>query len=166
MTYVCADAAGNFATWQSTQCASPFYMTCQAAYYLSLSSPATMLTYGYATTADFDTYLQENSPAAYKSDNPKRSASYRSANMLRDMKNRHVRSQYHPEERYVLPPTVQSDIGWGLTPEMYKASCAKFQEGAEWHGRTGSHITKFSERLLLGARHHQSGPMTKPALHY
>ena len=79
---------------------------------------------------------------------------------------RHVRSQYHPDEKYVLPPTVQNDIGWGLTLDKYKDACAKYQEGAEWHGRVGSHITKFSERLLLGARHHLSGPMTNPKLHY
>ena len=87
-----------------------------------------------------------------------RSASFASAGQLRESMHRHVRSQYHPEEKYVLPPTVQSEIGWGLNPEMYKKSCAKFQEGAEWHGRAGSHITKFSERVLLGARHHLSGP--------
>ena len=95
-----------------------------------------------------------------------RSASFQSAGMLRESMHRHVRSQYHPEEKYVLPPTVQNDIGWGLTLDKYKAACAKFQEGAEWHGRTGSHITKFSERLQLGARHHLSGPMTNPKLHY
>ena len=91
-----------------------------------------------------------------------RSASYQSASMLRDAAHRHVRSQYHPDEKYVLPPTVQNDIGWGLTLDKYKDACAKYQEGAEWHGRVGSHITKFSERLLLGARHHLSGPMTNP----
>ena len=95
-----------------------------------------------------------------------RSASYQSASMLRDAAHRHVRSQYHPDEKYVLPPTVQNDIGWGLTLDKYKDACAKYQEGAEWHGRVGSHITKFSERLLLGARHHLSGPMTNPKLHY
>jgi len=102
----------------------------------------------------------------YVSQHSTRSASFVSAGMLRESMHRHVRSQYHPEEKYVLPPTVQNDIGWGLTLEKYKESCAKFQEGAEWHGRTGSHITKFSERLLLGARHHLSGPMTNPKLHY
>ena len=102
----------------------------------------------------------------YVSMNAKRSASFQSAVMLREQHHRHVRSQYHPEEKYVLPPTVQNDMGWGLDLEKYKAACAKYQEGAEWHGRTGSHITKFSERLLLGARHHLSGPMTNPKLHY
>jgi len=102
----------------------------------------------------------------YWSMHKKRSASFVSAGMLRESMHRHVRSQYHPEEKYVLPPTVQNDIGWGLTPEKYQAACAKFQEGAEWHGRAGSHITKFSERCLLGARHHLSGPMTNPKLHY
>ena len=86
--------------------------------------------------------------------------------MLRDNHMKHVRSQYHPDEKYVLPPSVQNDMGWGLTTEKMKLSCAKFQEGAEWHGREASHITKFSERMLLGARHHLSGPMTKPGLHY
>ena len=95
-----------------------------------------------------------------------RSASYVSASMLRDASHRHARSQYHPDEKYVLPPTVQNEIGWGLDLEKYKQSCSKFQDGAEFHGRTGSHITKFSERLLLGARHHLSGPMTNPKLHY
>jgi hypothetical protein len=102
----------------------------------------------------------------YTSAHRERSRSFASAGMLRDSMHRHVRSQYHPEEKYVLPPTVQNDIGWGLNLERYKESCAKFQEGAEWHGRVGSHITKFSERLLLGARHHLSGPMTNPKLHY
>ena len=102
----------------------------------------------------------------YVSAHPIRSASFRSASMLKDAHHRHARSQYHPDEKYTLPPTVQNDIGWGLTLEKYKDSCAKFQEGAEFHGRTGSHITKFSERLLLGARHHLSGPMTNPKLHY
>jgi len=78
---------------------------------------------------------------------------------------RHVRSQYHPEEKYDLPPSMQNEIGWGISSK-YRDACAKFQDGAAWHGRTGSHITKFSERLLLGARHHLSGPMTNPKLHY
>ena len=73
----------------------------------------------------------------YISMNPERSRSYKSSIMLRDQKHRHVRSQYHPDERYVLPPTVQSEIGWGLTLQKYKEACAKFQEGAEWHGRAG-----------------------------
>jgi len=102
----------------------------------------------------------------YVSAHPIRSASFQSALMLREGMHRHVRSQYHPEEKYVLPPTVQNDIGWGLDLDKYKSACAKFQDGAEWHGRASSHITKFSERLLLGARHHLSGPMTNPQLHY
>lgn len=102
----------------------------------------------------------------YLSQHPSRSASFKSAQQLRDSMHRHVRSQYHPDEKYVLPPSVQNDMGWGLTLDKYKSACAKFQEGAEWHGRAGSHITKFSERLLLGARHHLSGPMTNPKLHY
>ena len=81
-------------------------------------------------------FLQIHSP--YDSETPARSASFQSGVMLRDNMHRHVRSQYHPEEKYVLPPTVQNDIGWGLTLEKYKESCAKFQEGAEWHGRTGA----------------------------
>jgi len=102
----------------------------------------------------------------YVSKHHNRCASFNSALMLREGMHRHVRSQYHPEDKYELPPTVQNDMGWGLTLDKYKGSCAKFQEGAEWHGRQGSHITKFSERLLLGARHHLSGPMTNPKLHY
>ncbi len=140
----------------------------------------------------------------YVSAHRDRSRSFQSSIMLREGMHRHVRSQYHPEEKYVLPPTVQNDMGWGLDLAAYKGACAKFQEGAEWHGRAGafffrlpptapkhiyltehararrkadrarphartragSHITKFSERLLLGARHHLSGPMTNPKLHY
>jgi len=102
----------------------------------------------------------------YVSQHKNRSCSFQSALMLREGMHRHVRSQYHPDEKYVLPPTVQNDMGWGLDLDKYKSACAKYQEGAEWHGRAGSHITKFSERLLLGARHHQSGPMTNPKLHY
>ena len=90
----------------------------------------------------------------------------RAYHMLREQHGRHVRSQYHPHEKYVQPPSVQNDMGWGLTLDKYKAACAKYQEGAEWHGREASHITKFSERLLMGARHHLSGPMTNPKLHY
>jgi len=102
----------------------------------------------------------------YDSVHKKRSASFTSAVQLREAHHRHIRSQYNPDEKYILPPTVQNDMGWELDLEKYKLACSKFQEGATWHGRTGSHITKFSERLLLGARHHLSGPMTKPALHY
>jgi hypothetical protein len=102
----------------------------------------------------------------YDSKHPERSGSFQSAAQLREAYGRHVRSQFAPHEKYVLPPTVQSDMGWDLTLDKYKDSCAKFQEGASWHGRKASHITRFSERLLLGARHHLSGPMTKPALHY
>ena len=102
----------------------------------------------------------------YDSMHKSRSASFKSSVQLRDAHHRHIRSQYHPEEKYNLPPTAQNDIGWGLTPERYKEACSKYQEGAEWHGRSGSHITKFAERLALGARHHLSGPMTKPSLHY
>uniref|UniRef100_A0A7S2IYF6 Uncharacterized protein n=1 Tax=Haptolina brevifila TaxID=156173 RepID=A0A7S2IYF6_9EUKA len=96
----------------------------------------------------------------------KRAASFGSAVQLREAHHRHIRSQFNPDEKYELPPTVQNDIGWEMGMDKYNLACAKFQEGATWHGRAGSHITKFSERLLLGARHHQSGPMTKPALHY
>jgi len=108
-------------------------------------------------------FLQIHSP--YDSETPARSASFQSGVMLRDNMHRHVRSQYHPEEKYFLPPSVQNEIGWGISSK-YRDACAKFQEGAAWYGRKGSHITKFSERLLLGARHHLSGPMTKPSLHY
>lgn len=102
----------------------------------------------------------------YDSKHKKRAASFSSAVQLREAHHRHIRSQFNPDEKYELPPTVQNDMGWELGMDKYKLACAKFQEGATWHGRTGSHITKFSERLLLGARHHLSGPMTKPALHY
>lgn len=101
----------------------------------------------------------------YASQHKIRSASFYSAGMLRDSMHKHTRSQYNPDEKYVLPPTVQNEIGWGLDLARYRDSCAKFQEGAEWHGRSAT-ITSFSERLLLGARHHLSGPMTNPKLHY
>lgn len=102
----------------------------------------------------------------YDSIHPSRSASYRSANQLREAHHKHTRSQYHPEEKYVLPPTVMSDIGWGLDLKAYKAACGKLQHPDMWHGREASAITQFAQRLQLGARHHLSGPMTKPALHY
>jgi len=109
--------------------------------------------------------LDVNDPYATTQERKIRAASFGSASLLRDGMKRHVRSQYDPEEKYTLPPTMQNDIGWGIKAK-YGDACAKYQEGAAWHGRTGSHITKFSERLLLGARHHLSGPMTKPKLHY
>lgn len=73
----------------------------------------------------------------YDSNHPDRSASFRSAVQLREAHHRHIRSQYHPDEKYFLPPTVQNDMGWNLNLEKYKESCAKFQEGASWHGRKG-----------------------------
>uniref|UniRef100_A0A7S4MG26 Uncharacterized protein n=1 Tax=Prymnesium polylepis TaxID=72548 RepID=A0A7S4MG26_9EUKA len=108
-------------------------------------------------------FLQIHDP--YDSDKHQRAASFQSGYMLRENMHRHVRSQYHPEDKYFLPPSVQNEIGWGISSK-YRDACAKYQDGAAWHGRTGSHITKFSERLLLGARHHLSGPMTNPKLHY
>ena len=107
--------------------------------------------------------VQIHSP--YDSHYTSRAASFQSGYMLRENMHRHVRSQFHPEEKYDLPPSDQNVIGWGISAK-YKDACSKYQEGATWHGRTGSHITKFSERLLLGARHHLSGPMTNPKLHY
>ncbi|KAL3892574.1 MAG: hypothetical protein SGPRY_015000, partial [Prymnesium sp.] len=62
----------------------------------------------------------------YASDYPSRSASYQSGYMLRDNMKRHVRSQYDPEEKYFLPPSVQNEIGWGISAK-YKDACAKFQ---------------------------------------
>ena len=85
--------------------------------------------------------------------------------MLREANRRHTRSAYHPEHRYKLAPTEQSEIGWGIV-DKYSQASAKFCDGAAWHARTGSHITKFSERLLLGARHHLSGPSTPLGLYY
>jgi len=108
-------------------------------------------------------FVQIHDP--YASMHHERAASFQSGYMLRENMHRHVRSQYHPEEKYDLPPSMQNEIGWGISSK-YRDACAKFQDGAAWHGRTGSHITKFSERLLLGARHHLSGPMTNPKLHY
>jgi len=110
-------------------------------------------------------FLQIHSPYDTEDVNHGRAASFQSGYMLRENMHRHVRSQYHPEEKYYLPPSVQNEIGWGISSK-YRDACSKFQDGAQWHGRSGSHITKFSERLLLGARHHLSGPMTNPKLHY
>jgi len=110
-------------------------------------------------------FLQIHDPYDTTKDHHQRAASFQSGYMLRENMHRHVRSQYHPEDKYFLPPSVQNEIGWGIS-DKYGDACAKYQEGAAWHGRTGSHITKFSERLLLGARHHLSGPMTNPKLHY
>lgn len=101
----------------------------------------------------------------FKSEFPARASSSTSGYLLRDLMHRHTRSQYNPDERYFLPPTEQYTVGWGIT-DKYGLSCAKYCKGAAWHGRKGSHITKFSERLALGARHHLSGPMTKTELHY
>ena len=67
--------------------------------------------------------------------------------------------------RYFQPPTEQYTVGWGIL-DKYGGSCAKYCPGAAWHGRKASHITRFQERLALGARHHLSGPMTKTELHY
>ena len=86
----------------------------------------------------------------YVSQHRTRSSSFQSALMLREGMHRHVRSQYHPEEKYVLPPTVQNDMGWGLTLDKYKGACAKFQEGAEWHGRTGEQRSRARAPLCLG----------------
>jgi len=101
----------------------------------------------------------------FKTEFSERAASSTSGVLLRDMMHRHTRSQYNPDERYFLPPTEQSSVGWGIT-DKYGLCCSKYVEGAAWYGRSGSHITKFSERLALGARHHLSGPMTKTELHY
>ena len=101
----------------------------------------------------------------WKSDHPERAASSTSGVLLRDLMHRHTRSGYNPDQRYFQPPTEQYTVGWGIM-DTYAGSCAKFCPGAAWHGRMGSHITKFSERLALGARHHLSGPMTKTELHY
>jgi len=101
----------------------------------------------------------------YMSDNPKAAASFKSGVMLRDANRRHTRSAYHPDQKYAFPPSEMNEIGWKIS-EKYATACAKFAEGAPWHAREGSHITKFSERLLLGARHHVSGPLAPKTLHY
>jgi hypothetical protein len=85
----------------------------------------------------------------YDSIHPSRSASFQSANQLREAHHKHSRSQYHPEEKYVLPPTVMSDIGWGLDLKANKAACRKIQHPDMWHGREASAITQFSQRLQL-----------------
>lgn len=101
----------------------------------------------------------------YMSDMPKAAASFKSGVMLRDNNRRHTRSAYHPDEKFVFPPTEMNEIGWKIS-DKYEQACAKFADGAPWHARQGSHITKFSERLLLGARHHVSGPLAPKKLHY
>lgn len=101
----------------------------------------------------------------WKSDFPERARSSTSGVLLRDLMHRHTRSGYNPDERYFQPPTEQYTVGWGIL-DKYGGSCAKYCPGAAWHGRKASHITRFQERLALGARHHLSGPMTKTELHY
>lgn len=54
-----------------------------------------------------------------------RSKSFQSAVQLREAHHRHIRSQYHPHEKYLLPPSVQNDMGWKLDEERYRQSCAK-----------------------------------------
>merc|ERR1712039_813828 len=98
-------------------------------------------------------FMQINNP--FETQRPKAAASFSSALMLRENNRRHTRSAYHPEQKYNLPPTEMNEIGWKIE-DKYGQACAKFCEGAPWHARQGSHITKFSERLLLGARHHVS----------
>eukprot|EP00966_Prymnesium_polylepis_P220873 5108650-Prymnesium_polylepis.1 len=51
----------------------------------------------------------------YDSDKHQRAASFQSGYMLRENMHRHVRSQYHPEDKYFLPPSVQNEIGWGIS---------------------------------------------------
>jgi len=108
-------------------------------------------------------FMQINNP--FETQHPQAAASFSSALMLRENNRRHTRSAYHPEEKYNLPPTEMNEIGWKIE-DKYGQACAKFCEGAPWHARQGSHITKFSERLLLGARHHVSGPAVKKPLHF
>ncbi len=102
---------------------------------------------------------------SFQSEHPVRAASYQKYTMLRDAKLRHSRSAYSPDERYSLPPTEQSVIGWGIA-DKYGMACSKFCPGAVYNGRKGSHVTKFQERMLLGARHHLSGPSATKTLHY
>lgn len=108
-------------------------------------------------------FLNINNP--FESSNFKAAASYRSALMLRENNRRHTRSAFHPDQKFNVPPTEMNEYGWKIE-DKYDQVCAKHCEGAPWHGRQGSHITKFSERLLLGARHHVSGPAVKKPLHY
>ena len=102
---------------------------------------------------------------SYQTDEPIRAASFQKYSMLRDAKLRHTRSAYDPDEKYVIPPTEQSSIGWGIS-DKYGMACSKHNPSCEYHGRQGTHITKFSERMLLGARHHLSGPNAPKTLHY
>ena len=92
-------------------------------------------------------------------------ASFTSSLQLRDQYRKHNRSQYHPEQSTTCRrPSSASSAGASPTSTARRAPSTT--SGAAWHGRTGSHITKFSERLLLGPRHHLSAPFTKPDLHY
>ena len=101
----------------------------------------------------------------FDSENEERAASFKSAAFLRDEHKKHSRSAYHPDEKYKVPPTEQNEIGWKIG-DKYNQACAKFTPGASWNGRKGSHITKFSERLLLGANYAHSAPLAKQSLYY
>ena len=48
-------------------------------------------------------------------------ASFTSSLQLRDQYRKHNRSQYHPEQKYDLPPTEQCVIGWGVTDKYGQA---------------------------------------------
>jgi len=100
----------------------------------------------------------------YGAKNREAARSYQSYRMVRDDKLARRVSQYHPEEKYHQPPTTQNEYGWGIV-DKYDQACAKYTPGAVWAGRKAGDISKFSQRMLLGAHHHQSGPLTKPGFY-
>jgi hypothetical protein len=100
----------------------------------------------------------------YWARNREAARSYQSYRMIRDDKMARRVSQFHPEEKYHLPPTTQSEYGWGIV-DKYGQACAKYTPGALWAGRKAGDISKFSQRMLLGAQHHLSGPMTQPGFY-
>lgn len=100
----------------------------------------------------------------YWSKNRDAARSYQSYRMMRDDKLARRVSQFHPEEKYHLPPTTQSEYGWGIV-DKYDQACAKYTPGALWAGRKAGDISKFSQRMLLGAHHHLSGPVTQPGFY-
>lgn len=94
----------------------------------------------------------------YRAKNRDAACSYQSYRMIRDDKLARQVSQFHPEDKYVLPPTTQMEYGWGIV-DKYDQACAKYTPGAMWAGVKAGDISKFSQRMLLGAHHHLSGPL-------
>lgn len=102
-----------------------------------------------------DPYLPKNRDAA---------RSYQSYRMIRDDKLARRVSAYHPDQKHQEPATTQMEYGWGVA-EQYRIASPKYAPGALWAGRKAGDISKFSQRMLLGAHHHLSGPMTQPGFY-